>query len=315
MTNPEPILEMIEAFRRSKTMFAAVSLGIFDGERPKGVAVDRLLEACVSLGLLEHRDGEFFNTPMADEYLRRSSPHTLSGYIRYSNAALYPMWAHLEDAVIDGKPRWMQTFGWEGSIFAHFFKNEEAKREFLLGMHGMGMISSARVAGTFDLSRFTHFVDLGGATGHLALAVKERYPAVHATVFDLPQVITVTREFTGERVELVAGDFFNDPLPPGDLYAVGRILHDWGDEKIGTLLDRIYAALPAGGALLIAERLMDEDRKGPVSTHMQSLNMLICTEGRERTLSEYSAFLRAAGFSTIEGRVTGSPLDAVLATK
>ena len=68
-------------------------------------------------------------------------------------------------------------------------------------------------------------------------------------------------------------------------------------------------------ALLIAEKLLQEDRSGPVSTHMQSLNMLVCTEGRERTLSEYTSLLRTAGFGEIRGHVTGAPLDAVLAFK
>src|ERR1017187_1652659 len=90
--DPAPILELIDAFRRSKTMFAAVSLGIFDGERPQGVAMDRLLEACVGLGLLMKRADGYVNTPLADEYLKRSSPRTLSGYIRYSNDALYRLW-------------------------------------------------------------------------------------------------------------------------------------------------------------------------------------------------------------------------------
>lgn len=315
MTNPAPVLDLIEAFRRSKTMFAAVSLGIFDGVRPKGAAVERLLEACVALGFLEKRGDEYVNTPVADQYLRRSSPRTLSGYIRYSNAVLYPMWAHLEDAVIEGTHRWRQTFGFEGGLFSHFFNTEEAKRDFLTGMHGFGMISSAPVAEAFDLSPYRRMVDLGGATGHLALAMKRRHPHLEVAVFDLPQVIEVTREFTGAEAELIAGDFFDDPLPPADLYAVGRILHDWSEEKIRKLLSRLHAALPAGGALLIAERLMHEDRLGPVSTHMQSLNMLVCTEGRERTLTEYSALLEAAGFAEVRAKVTGGPLDAVLARK
>ena len=58
MTTPDKILELIEAFRRSKTMFAAVELGIFDGARPADCkALPRLLDACVALGLLEKRDG------------------------------------------------------------------------------------------------------------------------------------------------------------------------------------------------------------------------------------------------------------------
>jgi acetylserotonin N-methyltransferase len=99
------------------------------------------------------------------------------------------------------------------------------------------------------------------------------------------------------------------------LYAIGRILHDWSEDKIRLLLARIYAALPENGALLIAERLIDEDRRGPVGAHMQSLNMLVCTEGRERTLGEYEGLLRDAGFARVRGSVTGAPLDAVLAEK
>jgi acetylserotonin N-methyltransferase len=320
MTDPTPILDLIEAFRRSKTMFAAVELGIFDGDRPQGAEIERLLEACVALGLLEKRGEEYLNTPIADEYLRRDSPRTLSGYVRYSNSALYPMWTHLEDAVMEGGHRWAQTFASRdtataGSLFDHFFKTESAKRDFLMGMHGFGMLSSPKVVAAFDLSRFQRLVDLGGATGHLALAAKDRYPNLRVAVFDLREIGDFLREFCGNSAEIFGGDFFEDPLPEADLYAVGRILHDWSEEKIRRLLAKIFNALPSDGALLIAERLIDEDRRGPIGAHMQSLNMLVCTEGRERTLSEYAALLRGAGFSKVNGRVTGAPLDAVLAEK
>lgn len=277
--------------------------------------MDRLLDACVGLGLLDKDGDEYRNTAVADEYLRRSSPRTLAGYVLYSNSALYPMWANLEDAVIEGTNRWTQTFGGEGSLFTHFFKTEESKREFLTGMHGFGMLTSAKVAAAFDLARFRRFADLGGATGHLALAVKERYPGMTAILFDLPGVIEFARERVGDRVELVAGDFFSDELPAADLFAVGRILHDWSEDKIRKLLGRIYAALPPDGGLLIGEKLLQEDRRGPVATQMQSLNMLVCTEGRERTLNEYTELLKAAGFKNVRGHVTGTLLDAILATK
>ena len=308
MTDPAPILDLIEAFRRSKTMFAAVELGIFDGERPQGAAVVRLLEACVALGLLEKRGDSFFNTPLAEEYLRRSSSHTLSGYIRYSNNALYPMWGELEKAVMEGTHRWSALGPGRENLFANFFQTDESKRDFLMGMHGFGMLSSPSVVAAFDLSRFKRMVDLGGATGHLAQAAKDRYPELDVAVLDLPVVADM---FPG----VIAGDFFADPLPPADLYAMGRILHDWSEDKIRVLLAKICAALPKGGALLIAERLIDEDRRGPVGAHMQSLNMLVVTEGRERTLSEYTSLLREAGFCKISGRLTGTPLDAVLAEK
>jgi acetylserotonin N-methyltransferase len=285
-------------------MFAAVELGVFDGKRPAECQeLPRLLEACVALGLLAKQDGAYVNTPQADQYLRADSPDTMAGYIRYSNHVLYPMWANLEDALKVGTHRWKQTFGLDGPLFSHFFRTEDAMREFLLGMHGFGQLSSPAVAAAFDLSRFHHFVDLGGATGHLALAMGQRYPGMQTTVFDLPAVARIFPH-------VVAGDFFADPLPQADLYGLGRILHDWSAEKIHRLLNKIWQALPEGGGLLIAEKLLEN-----VPAHMQSLNMLIVTEGRERTADEYAALLRHAGFSSVESRRTGTPLDATLAIR
>jgi acetylserotonin O-methyltransferase len=306
MTTPDKILELIDAFRRSKTMFAAVKLGVFDGARPADYkALPRLLDACVALGLLEKRGADYVNSAVADKYLRSESPDSLTGYIHYSNDALYPMWAHLEDAVREGTPRWNQTFGVEGGIFSGFFKTERDKIEFLRGMHGFGRLSSPAVAAAFDLSRFHRLIDLGGASGHLAEAVRERYPGIDAKVFDLPEVAQI-------YPDTIAGDFFTDSLPEADLYSLGRILHDWSDEKIHRLLRKIFTALPAGGGLLIAEKLLAPDR---AAAHMQSLNMLIGTEGRERSAAEYDVLLRAAGFSKVESRVTGAYLDAVLTIK
>lgn len=306
MTTSNIVLDLIEAFRRSKTMFAAVDLGIFDGQRPGDCKeLGRLMDACVSLGLLEKRGDAYVNTPDADKYLRSDSPDTLTGYILYSNQALYPMWGHLEDAVREGTHRWKQTFGFEGPIFSHFFRTEAAMREFQKGMHGFGRLSSPAVVAAFDLSRFHRLVDLGGGTGHLAQAARERYPNLQTAVFDLPGV---ARMFPGT----IAGDFFTDPLPEADLFSLGRILHDWSEEKIHKLLDKIYRALPAGGGLLIAEKFLDPQN---VSAHMQSLNMLVVTEGRERTAGEYASLLRAAGFSSVETHQTGTPLDAILAIR
>ena len=306
MTTSNIVLDLIDAFRRSKTMFAAVELGIFDGQRPPDCKeLGRLLDACVSLGLLEKRGDSYVNTAEAEKYLRSDSPDTLCGYIRYSNDALYPMWGHLEDAVWEGTHRWKQTFGLDGPIFSHFFRTEDAMRDFMRGMHGFGRLSSPAVVAAFDLSRFHRLVDLGGASGHLADAARDRYPHLETSVFDLP---VVARMYPGT----IAGDFFADPLPPADLYSLGRILHDWSEEKIGKLLGKVYAALPPGGGLLIAEKLLDSQY---VSAHMQSLNMLVATEGSERSAAEYDALLQAAGFSEVQSRRTGTPLDAILAIK
>jgi acetylserotonin N-methyltransferase len=228
---------------------------------------------------------------------------------------LYQLWGNLGDAVREGSHRWLQTFGVDAPIFSHFFRTPEARAEFLLGMHGLGMASSAQVVAAFDLGGFRKLVDLGGGTGHLPMAAADRYPGLEVAVFDLPQAIETAKQFVDDRVELIPGDFFSDALPAADLYALGRILHDWSEPKIRTLLTKIHASLPPGGALLIAERLLYPDKSGPVTALMQSLNMLCCTEGKERTLAEYQALLMEAGFQSVEGAVTGAVLDAVIARK
>jgi acetylserotonin N-methyltransferase len=119
----------------------------------------------------------------------------------------------------------------------------------------------------------------------------------------------------GGRIALIPGDFFQDALPEADLFALGRILHDWSEDKVRRLLWAVYERLPVGGALLIAEKLLDDDRAGPSWALLQSLNRLVCTEGKERTLGEFRVLLEEAGFSHVEGWTTGTPLDAILALK
>jgi acetylserotonin N-methyltransferase len=334
LVDPAAVLDSLDGFRRSKAMFAALELGVFErlsrGPAPAEAlardlrlhadASERLLDACVGLELLAKKDGVYSNLPVADAYLVRSSPHALVGYIDYSNRVGYKLWGDLETGIRRGSHLWETTYGLKGNIFDHFFKTDDSKRDFLLGMHGMGMLSSPLVVRAFDLSSFRHLVDLGGATGHLVLEACKRYPNLRGSVFDLPPVIASAREFLarspeGSNIGLVAGDFFSDALPEADLFALGRILHDWSVDKIRTLLAKIHDRLPTGGALLIAERLLHADKSGPLRGTLQSLNMLVCTEGKERNVAEYRALLDEAGFRDVQARETGSVVDAILAVK
>src|SRR5690242_13883564 len=123
--DPSPVLDLIEAFRRSKVMFAAVSLGIFDflekipsdhmglaaalGLQPE--PLERLLDTCVNLRLLRRNQNLYENEPVASAYLCRSGERSLTGYILYSNDVLFRLWDRLEDAIREGTPRWQQVFG------------------------------------------------------------------------------------------------------------------------------------------------------------------------------------------------------------
>lgn len=332
--SPAPILDLIEAFRRSKTMFTAVKLSVFDElvsaplDGPQlaaklnlnASASLRLFDACVALGLLSKENGQYANSELASVYLVRSSPATLANYILYSDASLYPLWGELESAVREGTNRWQQVFGSRTALFDHYFRDETSTRAFLGGMHGFGQITSTLVVQAFDLSRFQHLVDLGGATGHLAIAASKQYLHLRATVVDLPKVApialeTIAQSGMSERISFETCDFFTDELPTADLYYLGRILHDWSDERTQPLLRKIHQSLPNSGALLIGETLLNDDRSGPVRSLMQDLNMLVCTDGRERTRAEYESLLRAAGFRSVAFRQTGSLIDATLASK
>jgi acetylserotonin N-methyltransferase len=334
LPDPAPVLDLLTAFRRSKTMFAAVTLGVFDALAggPKSApalavelranpdAVARLLDACVGLKLLRHDPAGYANTPTAGAYLTGSSPLRITGYVRFTDEILWKIWADLAGAVREGTAGWKRTFGWDSPMFANIFRSDEMRREFIMGLHGFGQISSPRVVAAFDLSRFHQLADLGGATGHLAVAACRRYPALRAVVFDLPEVVPLTREVVSatevaERVAVAAGDFFTDPLPDADLYALARVVHDWSQDKILALLRKVYDRLPVGGAVLIAEKLIADDRTGPDWAQMQDLNMLVVAEGKERTLSGYAELLKRVGFAEVDGRRTDSPVDAVLAVK
>ena len=321
------ILELIHAFRRSKVLFTAVRLGVFDrleaapqtaAQLAHDLALDlaaltRLLDACRPLALLT-RDGDLYrNTPDASRALVTASPDSLVGYIIHSDRSLYPLWGRLDDAVREGTNRWAQVFGDRASLFDHYFRDPVAMRSFLTGMHGAGQLTSDRVVRAFDLSKFKHLVDLGGATGHLAIAACRAYPTLRATVLDLPSVEPYAREFisksgVADRIDFLAADFFTDDLPPADLYSLGRIIHDWPDARANALLSKIQ------GSLLIAEILVDEDRSGPLYALLQDLNMLVCTDGKERTASEYEHLLKPAGFASVQFHRTGPLVDAILAT-
>uniref|UniRef100_A0A8C0MZX5 Acetylserotonin O-methyltransferase n=3 Tax=Canis lupus familiaris TaxID=9615 RepID=A0A8C0MZX5_CANLF len=111
----------------------------------------------------------------------------------------------------------------------------------------------------------------------------------------------------------VGGDFFKDPLPEADLYILARVLHDWTDERCSRLLARIHGACKPGGGVLVIESLLAADGRGPLTAQLYSLNMLVQTEGRERTPAQYRALLAAAGFRHVQCRRTGGLYDAILA--
>jgi len=122
-------------------------------------------------------------------------------------------------------------------------------------------------------------------------------------------------DHAARRIDYHPADFFQDALPAGDLFTLSRVLHDWDDSRALQLLSRVYDALPNDGAILICEQCLNPDKTGPENTTLQSLNMLVQTDGRERSLDEYGALLRQAGFVDLRARRTGYAQDVILAYK
>jgi acetylserotonin N-methyltransferase len=348
--SPNVVLNLIMDFRRSKTMFAAVALGVFDALasgpksleylakvlRPKPDAMDpdpapglnpdaleRLLVACVGLQLLEFRDDCYENTPASATYLCSCSPDSVTGYIKSSNDVFWHLWGNLEGAIQEGTHRWKQTFNLEGPYWKHIFKTDKAMEEFLLGMHGYGQITSPKLVQAFDLSEYRTLVDLGGGTGHLAIAACRRYPKLEAIVFELAEAAPLARKTISaveddtvrRRIQVVEGDFFTVDFPRADVYCLARTIHDWKEDKVVLLLERVFERLHPGGALIIAEKILNEDKSGPFWAQMQNLNMLVLAEGKERTLTEYTDLLRKIGFGSVDSWTPDSPLDFIRAVK
>ena len=143
-------------------------------------------------------------------------------------------------------------------------------------------------------------VDIAGGQGALLAAILTRHPHLRGVLFDQPQVVAgaeAVLQAAGVEgcCEVVGGDFFTAELPPGDLYVLKAIVHDWEDAPATALLRNCRRGLAADGRLLLVERVLappNEDAEGKVA----DLNMLVSPGGRERDRDEWAALLAGAGF-------------------
>ncbi len=101
------------------------------------------------------------------------------------------------------------------------------------------------------------------------------------------------------RVQFRPGSFFTDPLPKADVIMMGHILHDWDLDQKRMLIRKAYDALPAGGAFIAYDALIDDDRSKNAFGLLMSLNMLIETPGGfDYTGADGIGWMKEAGFSS-----------------
>ncbi|MCE9603615.1 MAG: methyltransferase domain-containing protein [Planctomycetia bacterium] len=194
-------------------------------------------------------------------------------------------------------------------------EQEASARHLTLALAGRAKNVAPAVAAQLNLDGAKILLDLGGGTGIYSIALVQKNPELKAIVFDRPEVLKVAAEMTAaygvnERVELVPGDMFADPLPTGcDVVLLSNILHDWDLPECTTLLARAADALPpaeqgagqgAGGRIVIHDVFLNDALDGPLPIALYSAALFTLTEGRAYSANEYRAMLRSIGFTAGE---------------
>ena len=312
---PESILHLGLAFWGSKALLSAVELQVFsklaDGplstkELRVELGIDEraasdFFDALTALGMLDREGETYRNTAEADLFLDKAKPSYLGGMLEMANERLYPAWGGLTEALRTGKPRNGPKDG-EEDFFAALYSNPEGLRLFLGAMTGISMGAAAAIAEKFPWGDYKTFADLGGAQGGLPVAVAGRHAHLSGLNFDLPPVGPVCEEYfqahgLGDRLKFEAGNFFHDELPATDVMVMGHILHDWNLDEKKTLIKRVHEALPEGGAFIVYEALIDDERCQNAFGLLMSLNMLVETPGGfDYTGADCSGWMREAGF-------------------
>lgn len=192
---------------------------------------------------------------------------------------------------------------------------ETASPYSALMAESQAMVAHQAIA-AYPFARHGRLLDIGGGHGAFVTALAAEFPGLDFGIFDLPPVLAGTRkqfEAAGMdgQVVLHPGDFFSDQIPPGfDCITLVRILHDHDDGPCLRLLRSIHAALPGNGRLVVAEPLSETPGARAMGGAYFGLYLWAMGSGRPRSLSEYRALLRKAGFSSVRHVRTPQPLIA-----
>ena len=312
-----PLMALSTGFWAFKTLAAAHELDLFSrlaggagttaGDLAQALGLhprpaEMLLTGCAALGLLEKTDGGYRNTPLSETYLVRGKPYYFGGFVEMADKRLYAGWGRLTEALRTNRPT-----TWNPDVQASIFDGEDPVMlaVFWEAMHSLSTMTARKLGEAVDFGRFRRLLDIGGGSGAYDIELCKQYGALRATVFDLPHVAKIAAGKIAEagfagRIETAGGSFF-EPLPKDhDVHLLSMILHDWDEAKNRALLRRSFEALPSGGAVVVSELLVNDEKTGPAPAALMSLNMLIETEGRNYTPAEYSTWLEEAGFRQVE---------------
>ena len=331
---PEQILQVGLAFWASKTLLSAIELEVFTELAKHPLPLTELqgrlglhprsardfFDALVATGFLEREGTTYRNTPATDLYLDKRKPSYLGGMLEMCNRRLYPFWAHLTEALRTGRPQNEARDG-SMSLFEALYAEPARLKEFLRAMTGLSRGSNQAIARQFPWSEYRTFADIGTAQGDLAVQIAAHNTHLQGIGFDLPEVAPIFEEYAEEcgvagRLRFHPGDFFKDSFPQVDVITMGHILHDWNLETKEMLIRKAYQALPEGGALVVYEAIIDDERRKNAFGLLMSLNMLIEThDGFDYTGADCSGWMKKAGFRETRVESLVGPDSMVIGVK
>ena len=331
---PDHIMQIGMGFFASKTLLSAVEMQVFTelAKHPEPLAelsgrlglhpraARDFLDALVALGLLQRNDGVYANTPETEFFLDKHKPSYIGGIMEMANQRLYGHWNHLTTALRTGELQNEARGGGE-STFAALYADPARLRGFLKAMTGISHGANMTIARQFPFANYKSAVDVGTAQGDLISQVALANPHLHGYGFDLPEVAPIFEDYVAEngiadRVRFCPGSFFEKPIPQADVVMMGHILHDWDLPTKRMLIKKAYEALPSGGAFLVYETIIDDDRSKNAFGLLMSLNMLIETPGGfDYTGADCIGWMKEAGFHSMRVEHLVGPDSMVVGIK
>ena len=335
---PSKVMQIGMGFWASKTLLTAVNMELFThlakGELSGQDIKTKLsiherglydfLDTLVALGFLKRsglkETALYSNAEDTNLFLDKNKPSYVGGMLEMCNNRLYAYWNDFEEGLKTGLPQNEIKTGGK-SLFEELYATEEKLREFLKAMGGIQMGNFMAFANKFDFSSYSTLCDIGGAGGYLAAQVAMNNDHMKCVSFDLPPVSPVAIENMnkmglGTKVVIQSGDFLKENFPKADVITMGNILHDWGIQDKKMLIKKAYDALPQGGALVVIENIIDDNRSENTFGLMMSLNMLIETpEGFDFSAADFDGWAKEIGFAQTSVMHLTGPSSAVIAIK
>jgi hypothetical protein len=263
-------------------------------------ALERMLRLLEVAGVFEARGPSWAHTELS-RMIRSDHPQSMRPFIRMIGGRV--QWSAAGELAHAGRTgeAAIATVA-SGGLWAYFRDHPDDGRIFDAAMTAKSEAEIAALLPAFDFSRYPVIADVGGGRGHILRAIVDATPGARGVLFDLPNVVDSLAPMP--RISLHAGDFFNDALPPADVYLLSNVLHDWADAEAQRILHSVRRAAAGHSELLVLESTLPE---GPEAHHAKVLDivMLTLTGGRERTQRQYAALLEAAGF--VLDRVVATP--------